>query len=80
MATSRNRTGASTEQFEEDRSNAHQNPTTQQGGSASDESIARRAYERYQARGGDHGRDQEDWFEAEREMRNNTGTSSDNAD
>ena len=31
--------------------------------------IARRAYERFEARGGEHGRDQEDWFEAEREAR-----------
>jgi hypothetical protein len=33
------------------------------------EEIARRAYERYQQRGGTHGHDQEDWFEAEREVR-----------
>jgi hypothetical protein len=30
--------------------------------------IARRAYERFQTRGGEHGRDQEDWLEAEREL------------
>jgi hypothetical protein len=30
--------------------------------------IAQRAYERFQARGGEAGRDQEDWFEAEREL------------
>jgi hypothetical protein len=30
--------------------------------------IAIRAYERFQTRGGDHGRDQDDWFEAEREL------------
>jgi hypothetical protein len=30
--------------------------------------VARRAYERYRLRGGEHGRDQEDWFEAEREL------------
>lgn len=35
--------------------------------------IARRAYERFHARGGEHGRDQEDWFEAERELKNNNG-------
>ena len=33
------------------------------------ERIARRAYERFQLRGGAHGHDQEDWFEAEREIR-----------
>jgi hypothetical protein len=30
--------------------------------------ITRRAYERFQTRGGEHGRDQEDWLEAEREL------------
>ena len=30
--------------------------------------IAERAYERFQRRGGEPGRDQEDWFEAEREL------------
>jgi hypothetical protein len=34
-----------------------------------DERIARRAYERYEARGGQHGKDQEDWFAAEEEVR-----------
>ena len=30
--------------------------------------ISRRAYERFQMRGGEHGRDQDDWLEAEREV------------
>lgn len=30
--------------------------------------IERRAYERFEERGGQHGRDQDDWFEAEREL------------
>jgi hypothetical protein len=30
--------------------------------------IAQRAYERYEARGRENGRDQDDWFEAEREL------------
>jgi hypothetical protein len=30
--------------------------------------ISRRAYELYQARGGEHGRDLEDWLQAEREI------------
>ena len=30
--------------------------------------VARRAYDRYRVRGANHGRDQEDWFEAEREL------------
>jgi hypothetical protein len=40
------------------------NTTTSQ-----DDSVAKRAYERYLERGSEHGRDQEDWFEAEREIR-----------
>ena len=32
------------------------------------ELIARRAYALFQARGGDHGNDVEDWLEAEREL------------
>ena len=31
--------------------------------------IARLAYQLYEARGGEHGRDWEDWFQAERELR-----------
>jgi hypothetical protein len=38
-----------------------QAPTTEQ--------IARRAYEIFLARGGEHGHDQEDWAQAERELR-----------
>ena len=34
-----------------------------------EDAIARRAYEIYQARGGDHGADVEDWLQAEREIR-----------
>ena len=41
-------------------------PTAETGTIGQDE-ISRRAYERFQARGAEHGRDQEDWFEAERE-------------
>jgi hypothetical protein len=36
-------------------------------GSGGASPTARRAYERYLARGAEHGRDQEDWYEAERE-------------
>ena len=34
-----------------------------------EEKIADRAYEIWKHRGGDHGHDREDWFEAERELR-----------
>ena len=32
------------------------------------EQIAKRAYELFVARGGEHGHDQEDWLQAEREL------------
>jgi hypothetical protein len=32
------------------------------------ELLARRAYQRFEERGQEHGRDIEDWFEAEREL------------
>ena len=32
------------------------------------ERVAERAYERFRMRGGEHGRDQEDWFDAERDL------------
>jgi DUF2934 family protein len=35
-----------------------------------DEDIRRRAYDRYLARGGNHGLHFDDWLEAERELRN----------
>jgi DUF2934 family protein len=46
-------------------------PTSGNGDSrrASDEAIARRAYEIYQSRGGMHGADLDDWLEAERQLR-----------
>ncbi len=39
------------------------------GGAGDRDRIQRRAYERYRERGGEDGRDQEDWYEAEREYR-----------
>jgi|tagenome__1003787_1003787.scaffolds.fasta_scaffold20489986_2 hypothetical protein len=37
--------------------------------SISEAEIARRAFEVYRARGGQHGRDLDDWLQAERELR-----------
>ncbi len=34
-----------------------------------DAAVARRAYQRYEERGYEHGRDMDDWLEAEREVR-----------
>jgi hypothetical protein len=34
-----------------------------------DDDIARRAYELYEERGGEHGHDVDDWLRAERELR-----------
>jgi len=39
-----------------------------------EEEVADRAYALWQARGGEPGRDQEDWFEAEGQLRGPTGT------
>ncbi len=36
------------------------------------EAIARRAYELFLARGGEDGHDQDDWYQAERELRGGT--------
>ena len=36
------------------------------------ERIGRRAYELYELRGESHGQDREDWFEAERQVREDT--------
>ncbi|MCY1046309.1 DUF2934 domain-containing protein [Corallococcus sp. bb12-1] len=33
------------------------------------EQVARRAFEIYQARGGTHGSSEQDWFQAERELK-----------
>jgi len=41
--------------------------------SADPDRIAQLAYERFLERGGLHGHDQEDWFEAEREVRRLAG-------
>jgi hypothetical protein len=38
----------------------------------SPEEVRRRAYELYMRRGGTHGGDKDDWFEAERELQNRT--------
>ena len=42
--------------------------STVYGTQPSQENIKRRAYEFFIARGGIHGNDQEDWFQAEREL------------
>jgi hypothetical protein len=49
-----------------------QRPPTNSPADAADrvESIARRAYERFQMRGGEHGCDEDDWLAAEQEMNN----------
>jgi hypothetical protein len=48
--------------------NAAQAGAEQMNGSVSVEAIAQRAYEKFVARGGAHGSDQEDWAAAEREL------------
>jgi len=43
--------------------------SAKQGGAPSAEDIARRAHELFEKRGGEHGYHHEDWFEAERQLR-----------
>ena len=43
-------------------------PAPAADGFVSSEAIAKRAYEKFVARGGAHGSDQEDWAAAEREL------------
>jgi hypothetical protein len=38
-------------------------------GSVSSDEVARRAYEIYQSRGGEHGLDFDDWLEAEKQLK-----------
>jgi hypothetical protein len=42
--------------------------STEQASASDHERLSRRAYQRFEERGGEHGRDMEDWFEAEREL------------
>ena len=46
--------------------NAH---ATRSPPAPTNEQIARRAFEIYQARGGTHGSSEQDWFQAERELK-----------
>lgn len=48
---------------------AEQNPAGPPAAGPTDEDIRRRAYERYQKRGGNHGQHFDDWLEAEKELR-----------
>jgi Protein of unknown function (DUF2934) len=43
-------------------------PGVNDASAAADDAIAARAYELYQARGGTHGADMDDWLQAEREL------------
>jgi hypothetical protein len=45
------------------------NPVVNLASEPSHDDIARRAYALYEERGGGHGHDWEDWFKAERELR-----------
>ena len=52
---------------------SQKNGFSQNGSHPSTDQIAKRAYERYQARGGEHGSDQDDWYAAERELSGKAG-------
>jgi hypothetical protein len=47
--------------------------TADERGGITADAIARRAFEVYLARGGQHGRDIEDWLQAERELTGQQG-------
>jgi hypothetical protein len=44
-------------------------PGVNDASAATDDAVAARAYELYQARGGTHGADMDDWLQAEQELR-----------
>lgn len=46
---------------------------TRGGKPATHEEVARRAFELYEARGWNHGHDQDDWLQAERELKGGSG-------
>ena len=51
----------------------HRNDRTRAPASmGTEDRIRQRAYERYRERGGEHGHDMDDWFEAEREVERNS--------
>jgi hypothetical protein len=72
MADSRN-TNSTAEQPAKGRtttpSNVPQAAKPGSGGGPSRDEVSRRAYELYQKRGGAHGRHNEDWLEAEQQLR-----------
>jgi DUF2934 family protein len=47
---------------------SHDDMPTTAAPSVDPDRVARRAYQRYQTRGGAHGHDLQDWYEAEREL------------
>jgi hypothetical protein len=51
------------------RSTAEKNVENEVVSVVPEDEIAQRAYELYLARGGQHGHDLEDWFEAEKQLR-----------
>jgi Protein of unknown function (DUF2934) len=69
MTTARTASDESIDESQENESDAH--PAQRDGSHiqmSQQDLISRRAYERFEMRGGEHGRDQDDWLEAEREM------------
>ena len=54
---------------QESRRRAQSPPIVARDPTVSEEAIAARAFEYYCSRGGEHGRDMDDWLAAERELR-----------
>ena len=66
MADERTRPDRSRHEQDQTSSESRENRGPSSGESREDR-ISRRAYERFRERGGEHGHDEEDWLEAERE-------------
>jgi hypothetical protein len=69
--TTTDRTASDESRDESQRNESDEHPAHSNGShteTSQQDLISRRAYERFQMRGGEHGGDQDDWLEAEREM------------
>jgi hypothetical protein len=68
MDASKRKKGASMATERAPRKRANSNVIRMPGSDAARQEIAQRAYEIFLSRGADHGRDFEDWLQAEREV------------
>ena len=69
MATPPKQSPKSSNSLQNDKQQAASSPPAKQASGPTNEQISKRAYEIYQARGGSHGRHEDDWKQAERELK-----------